>query len=249
MTEAAAVDRGALGVLSTATRVLTFRASREELLALDHRHLAFGLLWTWIAGAGRYWDNPQASLLQHLGVGSLLYVFVLSGFLWAVIAPLRPEGWSYPRLLTFVTLTSPPAVLYAIPVERFASIDAARTMNVWFLAVVAAWRVALLFWFLGRLARLRWYEVIVAALLPLCCVVVGLTLLNLEHVVFNIMGGLREDPSPNADAYGFLFALGMLSMMALPVLALLYVGMVVAAQTRPRKAASPEPEAAVDAPG
>jgi hypothetical protein len=247
MTEAAAVDRGAQGVLSTATRVLTFRASREELLALDGRHLAFGLLWTWIAGVGRYWDNPEASLLQHFGIGSVVYVFVLSAFLWAAIVPLRPDAWSYARLLTFVTLTSPPAVLYAIPVERFTSIASARTANVWFLAVVAAWRVALLFFFLARVARLRWYEVIVAALVPLCCVVVGLTLLNLEHVVFNIMGGLREDPSPNTDAYGFLFGLGMISMMALPVLGLVYVGMVIAAQTR--KGASGERATGADAPG
>src|SRR3712207_7552248 len=44
--------------------------------------LAFGLACTWLVGVGRYWDNPRASLLQHLGVGSVVYVFALALLLW-----------------------------------------------------------------------------------------------------------------------------------------------------------------------
>ena len=47
-------------VLKTALRFLTFRASRDELLAPDRRHLAFGLACTWVVGMGRYWDDPGA---------------------------------------------------------------------------------------------------------------------------------------------------------------------------------------------
>ena len=55
-------------VLRTAARFLTFRATREELLAVDGRHLAFGLAFTWLAGMGRYWDHPSAHLAQSTGL-------------------------------------------------------------------------------------------------------------------------------------------------------------------------------------
>ena len=55
--------------------------------------------------------------------------------------PAVRDAW--PAYLAFVTLTAPPALLYAIPVERFMTPSAASVTNVWFLAVVAAWRVGL----------------------------------------------------------------------------------------------------------
>ena len=57
-------------------------------------------------------------------------------------------------MLIFVTLTSLPALLYAIPVEKFMALEYAQTANVLFLAVVASWRVALLIVFLKRAAGL-----------------------------------------------------------------------------------------------
>jgi hypothetical protein len=56
-------------LLRTTFRILTFRASRQELEDLDRRHLCFGLARTWIVGIGRWWDDPGARLLQHLGLG------------------------------------------------------------------------------------------------------------------------------------------------------------------------------------
>ena len=55
-------------------------------------------------------------------------------FVWLVIWPLRPKEWSYKKVLTFVSLTSAPAILYAIPVERFLSLPTARSVNAWFLS-------------------------------------------------------------------------------------------------------------------
>ncbi len=49
-----------------------------------------------------------------------------------------------------VCLTAPPALLYAIPVERFFDAATARNINTGFLAFVAAWRVALLAFYLMR---------------------------------------------------------------------------------------------------
>ncbi len=203
-------------VLRTTARLLTFRSSREELLALDRRHLAFGLACTWLVGMGRDWDDPDAHLLQHLGLGSLIYVLALSAFLFLLLWPLGPKDWSWRRLLTFVTLVAPPAALYAIPVERFVPLDAARAMNAWFLAVVATWRVALLFFFLWQVAGFRaglW----VAGVLPLAAIVNVLLALNLERATFHIMGGFGS--SPNDGAYEVLFVITIISeVMLVPLL-------------------------------
>ena len=221
------------GVLQDTLAVLTFRATRETLAGLGGRHLLLGLLCTWVVGMGRYWDDPDAELLQHLGVGSVVYVFALSLILFLLIWPLAPENWSVVGVLSFVVLTSPPALLYAIPVERFTSFAVARQLNIGFLAVVALWRVALLVFYLLRHARLRWFVTAVAALLPLALIVVSLAVLNLEHVVFDIMGGLRDDQhSTNEGAYMVVVAMAMLSYVAAPVLLLLYAGMVVWVRVR-----------------
>ena len=201
-------------LLTTQLRVLTFRISRDELLKLNRRHLAWGLAWTWIVGIGRWWDDPGARLLQHLGLGSLIYLFVLSLLLWALVWPLiwprQPREWTYFRVLTFVSMCSPPAILYAIPVERWYGVYTAAQVNVWFLLAVAAWRVALLAFFIRRLGRLRAWHTFVATALPIMGVIVVLTILNLERAAFEIMGGIRE-PKAVDDAYSILVGLTFLS--------------------------------------
>jgi hypothetical protein len=216
-------------------RVLTFRASREELIALDSRHLVFGFVCTWLVGMGRHWDAPKAHLAQRLGIGSLVYVVVLALALYVVMLPLSPRDWSYRRLLTFITLVSPPAALYAIPVERFFPNEVARSMNAWFLGVVALWRVSLLFFFLARLARFRWYEIVIAGLLPLTAIVTALFLLNLEHVTFDLMGGIR-DSSSNDRAYAILFILTLLSSQLFLPLLIAYVVLAIVKRMRRRNA-------------
>jgi hypothetical protein len=199
--------------------VLTFRASREELLGLGRPELIAGLLCTWVVGMGRYWDNPRAEFLQHLGVGSVVYVIALALFLTLVLRPMSKEV-SYSKILTFVTLTSPPAMLYAIPVEQFMTLKAAQLTNVWFLATVAVWRVALLVSYIRKALLLSWARTIVVTLVPLMLIVASLALLNLEHVVFRIMGGLADsDRSANDGAYMVVLLLTWLSVFgAIPVL-------------------------------
>jgi hypothetical protein len=218
--------------LGTVIRLLTFRLTREEFFQLDHRHLALGVALTWVVGIGRWWDDPRANVLQHSGVGSVVYILLLSLMLWLVIWPLRPQRWSYRHVLTFVSLTSPPALLYAIPVERFTSLETARTLNVWFLATVAAWRVALLFFYLRRHAGLPVFSIVVAALLPMTFIVVTLTVLNLERAVFDVMGGLRGGGTANDRAYGVLVALTLISMLLFVPLLLSYIFLWVRASAR-----------------
>lgn len=204
-------------------RLLTFRPASPAMHTRWKAFLAFGLLFTWLAGIGRYWDNPKAHLWQYLGLGSIAYVFVLAAIVWILLVPMRPKNWSYRNVLLFITLTAPPALLYAIPVEMFMEPDAARSTNAWFLAIVATWRVALFVVFLRRVAALSLGAVVVASLLPLAVVVIALSILNLEHVVFDLMSGIREeDRSPNDSAYGIVFALSVLSIMAAPLLAIGY---------------------------
>ena len=168
---------------------------------------------------GRYWAHPGAGRLQHLGLGSVAYVFLLSLLLYLLAAGLRPKDLSYRKLLTFITLTSPPAALYAIPVDRCWDLERARSLRLWFLAAVAAWRVALYMFYLRRSGRLSAAGVVVGTLLPLIIIVVTLTVLNLERAVFNIMGGPHAPATSHDAAYAFLVMLSMLSIYGIiPVL-------------------------------
>jgi hypothetical protein len=224
-----------MSVLRTAIRLLTFRSTREELLSFGSKHLAFGLLCTWLVGMGRYWDNPRVSILQHLGVGSVIYIFALALLIFLIVWPLRPKDWSYFRVLTFISLVSPPALLYAIPVERVFNLDVANSINVWFLALVAAWRVALLVFYLRRSGALDWISVVTAALLPLTLIVVTLLFLNLEKVVFDIMGGVnREQRSGNDAAYEVLTLLTLLSVLIFVPTIICYVVLAIVKFVRSR---------------
>jgi hypothetical protein len=103
------------------------------------------------------------------------------------------------------------------------SLQSAQLANVWFLAVVAIWRVALLLKYLINSAGLSGFCVVVATLLPLTLIVAVLAALNLEHVVFKIMAGLEDhEKSANDSAYMILIVITYFSVMASPVLLSVY---------------------------
>ena len=210
------------GVVSTATRLLAFRLTAEEFRGFGPAHLLFGLACTWVVGAGRWWDDPRAGALQQTGLGSVVYVFILAGLLWVVALPLRPRRWSYRNVLTFVALTAPPAVLYAIPVEMLYGMEAARGLNALFLFVVASWRVALLVFYLRRGGGLGRFPAVVVTLLPIVAIVFTLTALNLERAAFETMGGIRGERTANDTAYAYLTLLTYLSVLLLPLLVIAY---------------------------
>ncbi len=207
-----------MSTLRTTGRLLTFRITREELLRLNQKHLLFGVLGTWLVGMGRYWDDPEAHLLQRLGFGSVIYIFGLSLFIWLVIKPYFVDRWTYFTVLTFVSLTSFPAAFYAIPVERFCAPAVAATVNAWFLAAVAAWRLALLYYFLKKVTQLRSSYILIGTLLPVCLIIVVLTMLNLERAVFNVMGGIREESSADTAYRVLVFLTAVSSLAAGPLL-------------------------------
>ncbi len=203
-------------------RMLFFRFGAYDYSSFNRADLAWGLLVTWLVGMGRYWDHPSAKTLQYWGVGSLIYVFALAVFLYLIIWPLRVQQLSFVRLLTFVTFCSLPAALYAIPVERFMSLDSARAANFWFLAIVAAWRVSLLLIYYFKGLQLKEAAVSVALALPLSLIVSTLSALNLEQSVFMIMGGNDRHGTASDSAYFAIILMKYLSWLTLPFVILLY---------------------------
>jgi len=209
-------------MLARIVRILTFRADGDDYDSLTWHYLAAGLVATWVVGVGRYWDNPRISFFEHAGLGSVVYVFVLSVLLWILGLALRPKRWRYFNLLVFVTLTAPPGLIYAIPVERFMSIEGARTANLWFLAIVAIWRLALYAHFLAIYAELRTGPRLVQLLLPMCLIIAILTALNLERAVFDVMGGVARETTSADSAYGVLVMLTLISVYLFPALVVAY---------------------------
>lgn len=207
-----------MNILKTILRLLFLKLKREEMLNFNKKHFIVGLIGTWIVGMGRYWDDPGAKLLQHLGLGSVIYIFVLAFFIWIIVKPFLIDNWSYFIVLTFISLTSFPAIFYAIPVEKFVTIGTANTINVWFLAIVAAWRLILLYYFIHHFTKLSVLNILTITLMPICLIITVLTILNLHRVVFNIMGGIRN-PTSHDEAYGVLiFLTGISMILVLPLL-------------------------------
>jgi hypothetical protein len=222
-------------IFQTELKLLTFKNVKIDIEASGNYYFFFGLVMTCLAGMGRHWDNPRAEVWQYFGLGSVMYVFVLAFVIWIIIKPLKPQNWSYKGVLIFVMLTSPTGFFYAIPVERYFSMDTAQTMNVWFLALVALWRVILFFLYLKRVAKLKSIVIVTAMLLPLVLIVASLTALNLEHVVFRIMAGLTEDErSANDASYGVLLLITYFSIFLAPFLLLSYFSSIYILHKKPK---------------
>jgi hypothetical protein len=204
-------------VLRDELNFLLFRPIRPDFDRLGNYYLAMGLCASWLAGMGRYYDNPNAYLFQYLGLGSVAYVFVMAALLYLILAPLRPANWTYRNVLIFVGMTAPPAILYATPIQWFLPFEAARLINIWFLVIVAIWRVALLFHYLMRSAQLGIAGSLIGGLLPLSLVVVILAMLNLQHVTFDIMAGVKTEGTTGMEAtYSIILALTVLSFAIFP---------------------------------
>lgn len=204
--------------LSIIPKILIFRFNKEDIHSLNRTHFVIGLMGTWLAGIGRYWDHPNAEVLQYAGLGSVIYIFILALLIYIVVLPYKLQGWNYFKVLTFISLTSFPAILYAIPVEKFSTMSTAASINAWFLGIVALWRLSLLFRFLKVFDNLKWHNVLFIALFPMCLLIVTLTILNLEKAVFAIMGGLRQTTG-REKAYDVLLSLTFFSMiLILPLL-------------------------------
>ena len=173
-------------------KILTLKATREELLNLKPELLLWGVPVTLMAGIGRAWDNPAEELLIRSGLPSVAYIFVLSAFLYFFIALLRPKNWSYRRLLILVSMTALPGLLYAIPLEMILKPGDAAAGNTILLFIVAVWRVVILGSFLAKTTDMRFTHLVVALFLPLFLIINLLITQEKFEKTFSAMGGIRK---------------------------------------------------------
>lgn len=216
-------------------RLLAFRTSREEFDSFSKAHLIFGLLLTWLVGMGRWWGEPKAQPLQQFGLGSVLYLFALTTIIRLLVPPSSARKWSYRHVLTFVSLTSLPGLLYTFPVETSFSLDVANIINTLLLIMVALWRVALLLFYLRRHAALDLVVTPVVGLLIVCLIGSTLFALNLHGATVSplVQPRLETDRSPYDGEFDILGCLYLLSLVGNLPLILSYVAAI--RRARPRK--------------
>jgi hypothetical protein len=127
--------------------------NRQAILEIgaDHRNLGVGLIFVLSAGLAREYDGQDLlrepwHLLIPLGASlAASFLLFLIAFGRLFFRKRRPPFFtSYLTFLTLFWMTAPLAWLYALPDERFLSPGDAVRANFWTLALVAAWRVALM---------------------------------------------------------------------------------------------------------
>ncbi len=187
--------------MSILTLVRYLCGSREAIHAIaGNRHaLWVGLLFVLSAGFAREYDGED--LLHEpwyvvipvgasLGSSYLLFLVAYGIVNVKVWETLPPFGSPYLSFLGLFWMTAPLAWLYAVPYEMFLSPADAMRANLWTLAVVSAWRVALM---VRVLPVLLPYSHLQAFFLVLTFgTVVALTMiLFLPVPLIDVMGGIR----------------------------------------------------------
>lgn len=220
--------------IRTLFRVLGFRATPGEIKENAIAILTVGFLVTWVVGIGRWWDDPRDLLpFVRWGVGSVFYTIALSLVLWVLGLPLSKERLRYQHVLAFVTCTSLPGLVYAIPMEIWADQRTASSYNLYALLFVSIYRVSLLLWFFLKIQELTVRQAIVATFLPISMIALSLTSLGHGARIMDIMGGFRDRMSKTAmeEVVGLI---GCLSYMLGPILLLVYLAMVIQASVERR---------------
>jgi hypothetical protein len=168
------------------------------VVANNRRMLLLGGLFCLSAGFAREYDGDD--LLHepwHLVIpllASLATSFVLYCLLYlAALRRTEPRlafGANYGRFLSLYWMTAPLAWLYALPVEQFLAPADAMLANLWLLAIVAFWRVALI----TRCASVLLGAGVVSVLVIVMLFADSLVQVILSYTpmpIFNIMGGIR----------------------------------------------------------
>jgi hypothetical protein len=221
-------------------RMLLFLPIQPRIREYGWLYLLVGLLCAWAAGIGRYWDHPRAELWQRLGGGSVLYCFALALVLYLFMLPLRPRNWNYLNVLIFVSMTAPPALLYALPTEMLFNMEVAQRVNLVFLGIVSVWRVALLLRFLTKAAGLSILASIVGAFTPMLLILTVLSYFNVIPLVTQGMAGNSHLNDARDDQATLLVAmLTFLAWYGAPLVLISYA-FLVAHAWRPVKTPPPQ---------
>lgn len=220
--------------VSALRRTLTLSLEPSAVARFGRTHLAVALALVWIAGMGRHWDDERAGPWMRSGVFSIGYALALAMLLHLSSLALRPRFPSYFRTLVCVGFTAPPALLYALPVERWMEPEFAIDCNLGFLFVVACWRVLAWIAWLHRVQGLPIRMALTSAALPLAGIVSALALLNLHHVTIDTMSGIQRPRSPEHDSYEAVVVLSVIAVLSSPIWLSIYVLDVVRCQKAAR---------------
>jgi len=206
-------------------RVLTFRLTPEEFDELGFRHFLLGTVTAWAVGFGRWWNRPEDAMpLLRSGIVSVIIVLALGLLLHVVTSVLKPQHRGLLKTTAYVSLTSLPAAVYALPLESWMELEQARSGNFAMLTVVAVWRVALYVCFLMRIARFKLYTTIVTTVFPLAVVVFLLAVNGLTFHVLQLNTGRADTPISTAESrYEVILYMGILSIYVAPVAFVLWL--------------------------
>jgi hypothetical protein len=195
--------------------------SRRAILevASDRGALGVGALLVLSAALARNYD--RASLIHEPWrlLGPFVASLAISGPLFLTIYGFaRWTGMDGPGIarayLSFLALywmTAPLAWLYGIPYERFLSSIAATKANLWTLALVSIWRVALMIRVVSIVFDLRIRAAL--ALVMLVADVAALAALSLVPLpVISLMGGISPEQAKIAVAALLVSTLGWVTL-------------------------------------
>lgn len=223
--------------MTITTLIAYLFGSRRAILqiAACRQAVWLGLLFVLSAGLAREYDGHDllhepwhllVPVVASTATSFLLYCLVIA------VAHRRGgiQGFYlgyYRSFLGLYWMTAPLAWMYAVPVERFLSPAAATEANLWLLAVVAAWRVALM----TRVVSVLFPSRAISAffLVMLFADTVALAIISLTPLpVFDVMGGIRLNESEQVVQVA-AFLVGLLGGVSWP---LWLIGTVVVASLR-----------------
>lgn len=182
-----------------------------------------GLIFVFAAGIAREYDGEDLlhepwhlliPLAASLASSAILFLLVrLLAWIHGAVQPDLMSG--YRVFLTLYWLTAPLALIYAVPVERWLSAGAAAEANLWLLALVAFWRVALM----TRIVVVIYSAPLGSALAVVLFFADTVMLIALSFMpapILAVMGGVRLSAAESVIQGTSLLATA-LGMMAWPI--------------------------------
>jgi hypothetical protein len=196
-------------------------------LAASRWTILIGAIFVMSAGLAREYDGEDLihepwHALRPLGAslasGTTLFLLIHCAImLRSAKADRKPPVFekSYVVFLGLFWMTAPMAWLYAIPYERFMSPVDAIGVNLWTLALVAAWRVALITRVISVIYGVRATPAFFFVMLFADAVVFAVVTM-VPTPVIDVMGGIRHTDR-DALIAGATFNLMILSVLTAPI--------------------------------
>ena len=220
--------------IATLLQFLLGRKEAIEAFTKSPHTLWIGALFVLSAGFAREYDGVDLLAEPwHLAI-PLGASFLAATLMFTVLSesPAGGLGWrqgwrSYRAFLGLFWLTAPLAWLYAIPYEQFLSPTVAARANLLTLAVVAAWRVALIIQIVRQMTNLSLQQLLARVFLAIATMVFfgAIASMIVQRSLMDVMGGVRENnpwevyPSPGTEFQaGFLALLLTVPLAAVGIL-------------------------------